>query len=166
MQGSFIEKCFNLTLIMNILILIWCYESRSFFGVNRLLTLKYIKMNGWSTNKLLLVVVTVFSFSLVLAAGDGENSAVAAAGASVLKMGRFQVGDAKLIWLLVQHLGVVPACASSVCRVQDLAVHLELVKAGLQMLFPFRAETAQSVQVWSSEHRVSSWLALAVGLGL
>lgn len=41
------------------------------------------------------------SFASALAAGDGESSAVAAmAGASVLKMGRFQVGGAKLPWFL------------------------------------------------------------------
>lgn len=102
-----------------------------------------MKRNGWSSNNLLLIVVLIsFSFSLALAAGDGESSAVGAAGgASVLKMGRFQVPAAELTWLLVQPPWVVPG-GSSVCHVQDL----ELVKAGLQMLFPFRAEIAQSVQ--------------------
>ncbi|XP_023781538.1 serine/threonine-protein kinase WNK1, partial [Cyanistes caeruleus] len=46
-------------------------------------------------------------------AGDGESSAAAAAaGGSVLKMGRFQVGAAQLTWLLAQHPGgvlLVPA---------------------------------------------------------
>lgn len=113
------------------------------------MNLKYIKRNGWSSNNLLLIVVLIpFSFSLVLAARDGESSAVAATtGASVLKMGRFQVPDVKLTWLLLQHLWVVPGSPSSVCHVQDFAVHAELVQAGLQMPFPFEAEIAQSVQV-------------------
>lgn len=116
---------------------------------------------------LLIVVLIPFSFSLALAAGDGESSAVGASGgASVLKMGRFQVPAAELTWLLVQPPWVVPGSASSECHVQDFAAHVELVKAGLQMLFPFRAEIAQSVQAWSCEHGVSSQQAFGVGLGL
>lgn len=66
--------------------------------------MKHIKGNGWSfqsNNSLLVVLLMALSFASALAAGDGESSAVAAmAGASVLKMGRFQVGGAKLPWFL------------------------------------------------------------------
>lgn len=65
-----------------------------------------MKRDGWSSNNSLLIFfLIVFSFSLSSASCGGESSAMATtAGAGVLKMGRFQVGDVKLIWLLIQDL--------------------------------------------------------------
>lgn len=96
---------------------------------------------------------------IVLAAGDGEGSAAAAAaGASVLKMGRFQVGRCSAH----MALGTASWAGSSCCQLcvpcAGLCCACRAWESRAEMLCPFRAGIAQAVQVWSCEHRVSSWL--------
>jgi len=83
-----------------------------------------MERNGWSSSSLLLVFFLIpFSCSLASASCGGESGAMAAAaGAGVLKMGRFQVGGLQRIWLLKIFTWQFLPSASSVCLVVGFAV--------------------------------------------